>query len=73
LPLGNFFGCDVMTVTTNQSTGLHEWHKRQECRVVSNDEILQVFPRKPGPYAVTEARRALRHKQRTVEGEVKAS
>jgi hypothetical protein len=60
-----FYG-ELMVVELDQIFGRLEWRKRREDEVIINSygsEILHVFPDKPGPIDVAEARRALRRKQ----------
>jgi hypothetical protein len=58
---GPGFFCDLMVVEINSCTGLHECRKRREYgTTVHARDILHVFPGKPSPYHVAEARRALR-------------
>ena len=62
---GTFYG-ELMVVEMNQTRGVLEYRKRREDGVIVNSygsEILHVFPAKPGPYDVADARRALRRKQ----------
>jgi hypothetical protein len=57
---GSFYG-DLMVVEINSTTGLHEWRKRREYEILIHaHDILQVFPSRPSPSWVAEARRALR-------------
>jgi hypothetical protein len=60
-----FYG-ELWVVGMNQTSGVLEYRKRREHGIIINSygsEVLHVFPSKPGPYDVAEARRALRHKQ----------
>jgi hypothetical protein len=60
----SFYG-ELMVVELDQIFGRLEWRKRREHEVIINSygsEILHVFPGKPGPIDVADARRALRRK-----------
>jgi hypothetical protein len=60
---GSGFVCDLMVVETNPNTGQHEWRKRSAYEIAITDyDILHVFPYRPSPSWVVEARRALRRK-----------
>ena len=59
------FVCDLMVVEMDQIRGTLQWRKRFEYseRMITDDDILHIFPSKPGPNRVAEVRRALRRKQ----------
>jgi hypothetical protein len=62
---GSFF-CNLMVAETNSNTGQHEWRKRSKYEhAISDSDIVYVFPFKPSPSWVAEARRGSRREQQT--------
>jgi hypothetical protein len=62
---GETFYGELVVVEMDQIFGRLQWRKRRADEIIINNygsEILHVFPSKPGPYEVRDARRALRRR-----------